>query len=106
MRLTSQNPPIFDPKPHGTTYAKSPAMGVFGKMKTLLRKIPTGLYFRAPDQWTNDPWEALDFDTIDHAQRFVQTWNLTDIEMAFAFANSGQVTTVPLERIALQYSHD
>jgi hypothetical protein len=75
-------------------------------MKTLLRKIPTGLYFRAPDQWTSDPWEALDFETIDHALRFVQTWKLTDIELAFAFAKAGQVTTVPLERIALRYSPD
>jgi hypothetical protein len=81
-------------------------MGVIGRMKTLLRKIQTGLYFQAPDQWTNDPWEALDFETIDHALRFIQTWNLTDIELAFAFAKAGEVTTVPLERIALQYSRD
>jgi hypothetical protein len=81
-------------------------MGVFGKMKTLLRKIQSGLYFRAPDQWTEDPWEALDFETIDHALRFVQTWKLTDIELAFAFAKAGEVTTVPLERIGLQYYQD
>jgi len=75
-------------------------------MKTLLKKVTTGLYIQAPDQWTSDPWEALDFETIDQALQFVRTWNLTDIEMAFAFSNAGHVTAVPLERLSLPYSHD
>lgn len=81
-------------------------MGAIGKMKTLLRKISTGLYLRAPGQWTSNPWEALDFESIDGALQFIRSLHLTDVEMAFAFSGAGQVTAVPLERLALPYCPD
>ncbi len=74
------------------------------KMRTLLRKVTTGLYLRGPDQWTNNPAEALDFQMIDRALKFAQSLGLTDMELAFAFPESGQVTRVPLDRIGSRYS--
>jgi len=72
-------------------------------MKTLLRNTATGLYFQGPDRWTSDPGEALDFKMIDRAIKFIETWSLRDMELAFAFKDYKQVTGVPVERIALRY---
>ena len=69
-------------------------------MRTLLRMIPTGLYFQGPDQWTCDPSEALNFKSIDRALRFVETWALKEVELAFSFQDSDHVTRVPLDRIS------
>jgi len=80
-------------------------VNVLGKMKTLLRKIPTGLYFQGPDQWTTNPIDARDFQSIDRALEFVRTWKLQEVELAFAFGDQ-QVTAVPLEKTALPYSED
>lgn len=109
MKITPPDPRILGNPEEiegGIGPANRQSMGVFGKMKTLLRKIPTGLYFQAPDRWTNDPWEASDFGTIDKALEFVQASNLTEMEMAFAFSRAGDVKTVPLERITARYSPD
>jgi len=73
-------------------------------MKTLLRKIPSGLYFQGPDQWTNNPYEGFNFKSIDRAVQFIETWGLKDVELAFAFSRPNTVTRVPLERIAPTYS--
>lgn len=73
-------------------------------MKTLLRRISTGLYFQGPDQWTSDPGQAHNFKLIDRAIEFVDHWQLNDIELAFAFDDPGEVTTVPLDKMELRYS--
>ena len=73
-------------------------------MKTLLRKVSTGLYFQGPDQWTTDPAEAHNFKMIDRALEFIRNWKLQDVELAFAFEKAGEVQRVPLEKIAVQYS--
>jgi hypothetical protein len=73
-------------------------------MRTLLRNTTTGLYFQGPDKWTSNPTEALDFKMIDRAITFVETWSLRNMELAFAFRNYHQVTGVPLEKLALNYS--
>jgi len=73
-------------------------------MKTLLRSIPTGLYFQGPDQWTGNPAEARDFKSIDRALKFIEEWGLKGMELAFAFRDPEHVTGVPLEKIALRYS--
>jgi hypothetical protein len=74
------------------------------KMKTLLRKVSNGLYFQGPDRWTNDPAQAHNFKMIDRAIDFVHQWHLHDIELAFAFDDPEDVTTVPLDKMALRYS--
>lgn len=73
-----------------------------GKMKTLLRKVSSGLYFEGPDQWTTDPRRAHNFKLIDRALEFIERWKLQDVELAFAFEN--KVTRVPMEKMALKYS--
>jgi hypothetical protein len=75
-------------------------------MKTLLRRISTGEYFQGPDKWTGDPSEALNFKSIDRAMKFVETWALDEVELAFAFQDTNQITRVPLARIATRYSQD
>ena len=75
-------------------------------MRTLLRKISTGLYFQGPDRWTSDPVEALNFRSIDRALNFVQTWSLNDIELAFAFNDRDHVTRLPLEKSGAVYSEE
>jgi len=73
-------------------------------MKTLLRNTATGLYFEGPDRWTSDPARALDFKMIDRAIKFIETWSLRDMELAFAFRDYKQVTGVPVAKIAIKYS--
>lgn len=73
-------------------------------MRTLLRNMSTGLYFQGPDRWTTDPGEAHNFKAIDRALNFVQQWRLRDMELAFAFADEGEVTRVPIDKMELKYS--
>ena len=75
-------------------------------MRTLLRSIPTGLYFQGPDKWTGNPAEALDFKSINRALQFVETWALKEMELAFAFTALNTVTGVPLEKTSLKYSKE
>ena len=73
-------------------------------MRTLLRRAPSGLYFEGPDRWTADPAKARDFKSIDRAIAFVDTWGLKEVELAFAFNGSDDVTGVPVEKLAVGYS--
>ena len=73
-------------------------------MRTLLRNTATGLYFQGPDHWTSDPAAARDFKMIDRALKFVETWSLKNMELAFAFRDANRVTGVPIEKMALRYS--
>jgi len=75
-------------------------------MRTLLLRIPTGLFFQGPDKWTSNPAEALNFKSIDRALEFVQTWQIQEVELAFAFNDLGSITRVPLEKMATTYSQD
>ena len=73
-------------------------------MKTLLRKVSTGLYFQGPDQWTTNPRKAHNFKMIDRALQFIRQWNLQDVELAFAFEDRSGVKRVPVEKLAIPYS--
>ncbi len=75
-------------------------------MRTLLRKIPTGLFFQGPDRWTRNPAEAFNFKSIDRAVEFVQKWNLKEVELAFGFKGSRSVTKVPMERITVGFAEE
>ncbi len=75
-------------------------------MKTLLRRISSGLYFEGPDRWTRDASRAFNFKSIDRALDFIATWNLREVEVAFSFNGGSDVTTVPFEKIVLKYSED
>ena len=73
-------------------------------MRTLLRHTQTGQYFEGPIKWTDDIEQAYDFRFIDHALQYVKTWEIKQVELAFAFDDPAWVTTVPLERNAVQYT--
>ena len=73
-------------------------------MKTLLRKVSSGLYFQGPDRWTSDPAKALNFKLIDRALEFVRRWKLQDVELAFAFDGRKKVTRVPPEKVEVHFS--
>jgi hypothetical protein len=73
-------------------------------MRTLLRRVSTGLYFQKADQWTPDPEQAHNFRSIDRALDFVRTWKLRGVELAFAFQDS--VTTASVEKTSTDYHED
>lgn len=73
-------------------------------MRTLLRNVSTGLYFRGPDEWTGDPAQAHNFKLIDRALHFIDRWHLQNIELAFAFSDGAEVTAVPKEKLDVDYS--
>src|ERR1035441_5223685 len=52
-------------------------------MRTLLRNVPTGLYVQSPEDWTDNPDEALDFKTMSQAIRFAEHAGLRKMELAF-----------------------
>ena len=61
-------------------------------MRTLLRHTLTGLYFQGPDRWTSDPDKAYDFRFADRAARYIETWDLKEVELAFAFCEPDLIT--------------
>jgi len=73
-------------------------------MKTVLRRVSTGLYFQGPDQWTTNPAEAHNFKMIDRALEFIRKWKLQDVELAFAFEKAESVKRVPAEKLDVGYS--
>lgn len=73
-------------------------------MRTLLRKVSSGLFFQGPDHWTNNPDAGLNFKSIDRALEFVRTYKLEGVEVAFAFRNSSAITTAPVEKLELKYT--
>jgi hypothetical protein len=76
-----------------------------GKNENAFAEDSDRALFSRPDQWTSNPIEALDFQSIDHALQFIRTWKLQEVELAFAFGDR-QVKSVPLEKTALDYSED
>ncbi len=73
-------------------------------MKTLLRHTRTALYFQSPSSWTTDPHNAYDFRFIDRAIQYVETWDLKEVELAFAFDDPHSVTTLPLDKTTPHYA--
>ncbi|HWH68697.1 MAG TPA: hypothetical protein VNT26_04895 [Candidatus Sulfotelmatobacter sp.] len=71
-------------------------------MRILLRHTRTNLYLLGLDRWTEEADYAFDFRFIDQALQFIATWNLQEVEVAFAFADSQQIQTVSLEAVALR----
>jgi len=58
-------------------------------MRTLLKHARTGLYFQGPEKWTENPDFAYDFRFTERALQYVATWDLTEVELAFSFENTG-----------------
>jgi hypothetical protein len=66
-------------------------------MKTLLRHRKTGLYFQGLHKWTNDPGVAVNFRFMDRALRFIETWQLKEVELVFAFEGD----QMPIEHLSV-----
>lgn len=73
-------------------------------MTTLLRETNTGLFSRGPDQWTDDPFHAVDFRFSDRAVHYAKAWSLQNVELAFLFDEPHPVTAMPMEQV-LRYWH-
>ena len=69
-------------------------------MRTLLRHTETGLYFQGPDRWTSDPDKAYDFRFADRAARYIETWDLKEVELAFAFSDLDSIAPLALDQNA------
>jgi hypothetical protein len=72
-------------------------------MRTLLRRVSSGVYFQHADQWTPDPEQAHNFGSIDRALDFVRTWKLRGVELAFAFHDSDAITTASVEKTSADF---
>ena len=70
-------------------------------MRTLLRHTETGLFFQGPEKWTSNPDIAYDFRFIERARQFVRIWELESVEVAFAFEDSQNISTLPLRALEL-----
>jgi hypothetical protein len=56
-------------------------------MKVLLRNIATGLLYAGPEQWTQNPESAHDFEMPDRALDAVNEAGLTAVELLMHFDN-------------------
>ena len=54
-------------------------------MKVLLRHTRTGMFYAGPDQWANDPAQALDFQMTDRALDAVRDARLNSMEVLMQF---------------------
>jgi len=75
-------------------------------MKTILKDISTGRFFKGPGQWTLDPTEARDFKLIDRALQFINQYRLHKVQVVFAFANRQEVVSVPKEKLGKGYTEN
>ncbi len=66
-------------------------------MRTLLRHRGTGLYLECPGRWTECTEQACDFRFADHAIRYVETWDIDQVELALVFDEPEGVVAVPLD---------
>jgi hypothetical protein len=74
-------------------------------MKTLLRHIATGQYFRSLDSWTADLDEAYDFGLIAKATRFAHKAHISGLELILSLDGSEQNAAIPFEKFRLGLSH-
>jgi len=46
-------------------------------MRVLLQNTETKLYYIIPNDWTNDPWKATDFEEVENAAHVYHTQDLS-----------------------------
>ncbi|MCX6884177.1 MAG: hypothetical protein WCR20_02000 [Verrucomicrobiota bacterium] len=69
-------------------------------MKTILKDLSTGLFFKGPDEWTVNPAEARDFKLIDRALEFIREFRLQETRVVFSFRDHQEIVTVPPDRLS------
>jgi hypothetical protein len=70
-------------------------------MRTFLRDVATGQYFRSLNTWTPDLDEAFDFGLIDRAMKLAQKTRLPGLELVLSLDGSEQETATPFEKFVL-----
>ena len=76
-------------------------------MRTLLRDIQTGLYFRGRGKWTPNPAMALNFKLVNRAIKHAEKTGLRRVELVVASADGPHLTALPVEMLhSLSHSLD
>jgi len=65
-------------------------------MKTFLRDIRTGLYYKAFGEWTPDPAEALSFKLINSAIKRADKMGLRGVQLVVKSPNAPHLTALPV----------
>jgi hypothetical protein len=65
-------------------------------MKTFLRDIQSGLYFRGHGTWTPDPASALNFKLIKRAIKHAEKAGLRGVELVVASEEPFHLTALPV----------
>jgi hypothetical protein len=55
-----------------------------------------------PYTWTENPNQALDFKFVDRALRYAEIWELAQVEVAFFWDGSAEVSGLPLTQAAVR----
>jgi hypothetical protein len=66
-------------------------------MRTFLRHMATGHYFRSPQNWTLDRDDAFDFGIVSKAMKVAQKLRIRDLELVLSFEDPAQAATTPFE---------
>jgi hypothetical protein len=62
------------------------------------------LFFQGAEKWTSDPSLAFDFRFTDRAVRFIETWHLRGVEVAFDFEPSDPAAELSAQPTAPHFS--
>jgi hypothetical protein len=74
-------------------------------MRTFLRHMATGHYFRSPEKWTLDRDDAFDFGVASKALKAAQRLHMRDLELVLSVDNPAQVAATPFEKLLRGLTH-
>lgn len=74
-------------------------------MKTFLRHMATGHYFRSPQKWTLDRDEAHDFHRVSEALKTAHKLHIRDLELELTFEDSEAPPAIPFQKFLLGRAH-
>jgi hypothetical protein len=66
-------------------------------MRTFLRHVATGHYFRSPEKWTLDRDDAYDFGLVSKAMKAAHKLRIRDLELVLSFESPEQAPATPFE---------
>lgn len=73
-------------------------------MRTFLRHIATGHYFRAPERWTLDRDDAYDFEFVGKAMKTAHKLHIRDLELVLAFEDPAEAAATPFTKFLRRLS--
>ena len=74
-------------------------------MRTFLRHMATGHYFRSPQNWTLDRDDAFDFGIVSKAMKVAHKLHMRDLELVLSLDDATQVATTPFEDFLRGLAH-